>query len=350
MRLVFAIPGNLSTPTGGYVYARRIIAELGSRGFEVEVIDLGEGFPHPPEPVRGAAIARIEGLRPDGPIIVDGLAFGVMPELAVRAGTRRLIALVHHPLALETGLGVAAAHRMRASERAALGGACRVIVTSATTARVLATDYGVAPERITVAPPGTDCVACARGSAEGTSLLAVGSLVPRKGYDVLVAALAHVAELPWRLTVVGDPSRDPQTAAAIAADIVRTGLETRITLAGAVSVRRLAACYDQADLFVLASRYEGYGMAYAEAIAHGLPVIATRTGAVPDTVGSGAVLVAPDDVSALADALRVLLGDPARRTRLAAAARAVARQLPTWEQAADRIACAVATAMGRSLP
>ncbi len=341
-RLVFAIPDSLATPTGGYAYARRMIGELGRRGFEIELIDLGHGFPRPHESVRAAAIGRISALAPDRPAVIDGLAFGVLPELASVARGHRLIGLVHHPLAFESGLSAAEAAALRASERAALAGACHVIATSATTARLLISDYGVPAARLTIAPPGTDRAPSAHGSGgDVLALLAVGSLVPRKGYDVLVAALAQLADLPWRLIIVGDPSRDPQTAAALAADIARAHLSERITLAGVVSAEQLRALYLGSDLFVLASRFEGYGMAYAEAIAHGLPVVGTNAGAIPDTVGSCAMLVDAEDVAALAQALRSLIGDRARRLRLAAAARAAAVSLPTWEQTVELFARAV---------
>jgi glycosyltransferase involved in cell wall biosynthesis len=351
MRLAFAVPGDLATPTGGYAYDRRVIAELRRGGFEVAVIGLGDGFPWPGEQVRAAAIETIAAVASDRPVIVDGLALGVLPEVAVQACRSRLIGLVHHPLALESGLSVAQAAALRASERAALAGAAHVIATSAATARRLVSDYGVSADWLTVAPPGNDRVPLSRGSGGGTpALLSVGALVPRKGYDVLVEALARVADLPWRLTIVGDPGRDPSTTATIAADIVRAGLSERITLAGAVSPERLDELYDGCDLFVLASRFEGYGMAYAEAIAHGLPVIGTTAGAIPETVGAAAVLVDAGDVAALAQALRTVVGDRTRRELLAATARQAAEGLPSWEQTGRRFARAIegVAAMGAS--
>ena len=159
------------------------------------------------------------------------------------------------------------------------------MATSAATARLLVCDFAVPPDRIVVAPPGSDKVAPARGSHGGpVELLAVGAIVERKGYDVLIAALAGLTDLPWRLTIAGDRDRDPPIAARLEADIARRGLEARVVLEGAVPAARLAALHQNADLFVLASRFEGYGMAYADAIAHGLPVIGTDAGAIPDTV------------------------------------------------------------------
>jgi glycosyltransferase involved in cell wall biosynthesis len=283
-------------------------------------------------------------VRAGTPIVVDGLAFGVLPELAADLHVDHpLIALVHHPLALEAGIPAADAHRFRRQERAALAFADNVIVTSPSTGRLLATDYGVEPDDITVARPGSEPKAPARGSADGSvALLAVGALVRRKGYDVLVAALADLTDLPWRLTIAGDRTRHPATAAALDADILRHGLGDRIAVAGAVPDERLAELHAGADLFVLPSRFEGYGMAFAEAIAHGLPVVGTTAGAIPDTVPDGAgILVPPDDAAALAHALRRLIGNDGERASLATAARAAAARLPTWRQSAEQFARAI---------
>ena len=335
MQVVFAVPGDLSTPTGGYTYDARVIAELRSLGFAVAVVDLGEGFPRPSEATRRAALDKLAAMPAGTPIIVDGLALGVLPEIAQLRGRNPLIGLVHHPLALETGLARNDVEYFRNSERAALAGMDRIIVTSPTIARVLIADYEGAPGIIDVAPPGIDPVPRGlRGKARrgGTvSLLSVGIVVPRKGHDVLIAALASLNTLPWQLTIVGDRQRDPAEAARLEADIAKRGLAPRISMEGVVSAERLAELYAAADLFVLASRYEGYGMAFAQAIAYGLPVIGTTAGAIADTVPAGAgVLVPPDDVTALASALRELICNEPERMRLAENARAAATSLPAW--------------------
>jgi len=333
---VFAIPGDLDTPTGGYVYDRRMIAELRELGWRPEVLGLGDGFPRPNALTKAAAKAHLTDVPKGRPIVIDGLAFGVLPEAAeTLRETHPLIALVHHPLALETGVAADHALTLRTSERAALACTRGVIVTSAATARTLAGEFGVPAERITVAEPGTDRVALVRRRQTGAvALLAVGAVVPRKGYDVLIEALDQLAALDWQLVIAGDCKRDRATAGELAATIARKRLERRVCLAGAVNEHELAALYRDADVFVLASRFEGYGMAYAEAIAHGLPVIGTRTGAVPDTVPAGAgILAPPDDVPALAAALGSMIADEALRERCSAAARAA--PMPTWEAAAQ---------------
>jgi glycosyltransferase involved in cell wall biosynthesis len=167
--------------------------------------------------------------------------------------------------------------------------------------------------------------------------------VPRKGHDVLVAALAGLTERPWRMICVGSRGRDPAWAAAIAASIRAHGLDARIVLAGELDDAALAAHYDAADACVLATRHEGYGMALAEALARGLPVIATDAGAVPDTVPQDAGLLVPrDDPEALRAALARWQDDAALRARLAAGARRARTALPTWDDAVRRLAAALA--------
>ena len=337
-RVAFAVPGALATPTGGYAYDRRMITELERLGWKVDIVNLGEGFPRPSQEQRKMAQERLISLAAGCPIVIDGLAYGVLPEVALQLCPRHpLIALVHHPLALESGLSAAQVDEFRASERAALAAARRVVVTSATTAQLLAADYGVPADHIVVACPGNDSAPAARGSDDGiVRLLAVGAVVQRKGFDVLIAALAMLPDLPWHLTIAGDRSRDSKAAAQLDADIVRFNLSDRVGVLGEVSSEHLAELYASADLFALASRFEGYGMAYAEAIAYGLPVIGTTAGAIPDTVpGSAGLLVVPDDTGALALALRRVIEIPDERRRMAAAARAAAQRLPAWQDSAN---------------
>jgi glycosyltransferase involved in cell wall biosynthesis len=336
---VFAVPGDLATPTGGYAYDRRIIGELNALGWRTDVVDLGEEFPSPSARARAAACARLAALSVAAPVVIDGLALGVLPEAAQLLGTSRpLVALVHHPLALEAGVSAEDSVRLRASERTALAGARHVIVTSAPTARLVVADYGVSAERVSVVEPGTDRGSQVRRASGGAvALLAVGSVVPRKGYDVLIAALAELAALDWRLTIAGDCARSPATYRQLADAVARHGLGDRIAFRGSVDTDAVRVLYATSDLFVLPSRFEGYGMAYAEAIAHGLPVVGTTAGAIPATVPADAgVLVAPDDVAALAATLRRLIEEPRERERLAAGARAA--RFPSWREQGARFA------------
>ena len=262
-QIAFAVPGDLNAPTGGYAYDRRMIAELEQIGWHVEILNLGEGFPWPSDETRTSAEALLLGVPNGDTIVIDGLAFGVLPSAGSNLRINHpVIALVHHPLALESGLSAQQIVTLRDSERAALAAATRVVVTSGATARCLAADYGVPKAHIVVAPPGVDQAPMAPGNVDGVvQLLSVGAVVPRKGYDVLVASLATLSELPWHLSIAGNLRADPEAAAALEKDIARFRLGVRITLLGAVPHTRLAELYANADVFVLATRFEGYGIA-----------------------------------------------------------------------------------------
>lgn len=341
--LAFGVPGDLATPTGGYRYDRRMIEELRRLGWRVNVLDIGDGFPFPSHEERAAALAILSKVPRGCPIVIDGLAFGALPEAARLQCRTPLIALVHQPLALESALDPSQANTFRSSERAALAATARVVVTSEATARILNDDYGVERERVTVVRPGNDAVSEARGSCDSVvRLVSVGSVVPGKGYDLLIAALATLADTPWHLTIAGDRTRNPVAAAQLDADIQSYGLSDRVRLLGAVSSDRVTELYLASDIFVLASRFESYGMALAEAIAHGLPVVSTTAGAIPDTVPAEAgLLVPPDDLPALIEALRRLICNPVERRRAAKNARHAAARLPTWQDSARRFASAI---------
>jgi glycosyltransferase involved in cell wall biosynthesis len=281
---------------------------------------------------------------PDGALVlIDGLALGMMPALAAAHANRlRVVALVHHPLALESGLPVDIADRLRISEREALKHVRAVIVTSEMTAATLVRDFGVPPEAITVATPGVDRPASSWMAASNATpkLLAVGMVTPRKAYDVLVDALARIADLDWHCTVAGSLERAPETAASVRRQIERHALTGRIDLFGEVADP--TALYETADIFVLPSRYEGYGMAIAEAMAYGLPVVATRVGAIPEVVpDSAGLLVPPDDPAALAHTLRRLIENQSLRRGYAVGASAAAQRFAQWRDTAARIASAL---------
>lgn len=336
----FLVPGDIEARTGGFGYDRRIIEGLRARQWQVDVTSLGPGYPMPD----GTALARardvIEAL-PDGALaVVDGLAFGALPDLAeLHARRLRWIALVHHPLALETGLAPEAQRLLRASERRSLAVARRVIVTSPATARSLA-DFDVRPEIVTVIEPGCDPAPLATGSGTGAlSLLCVASLTPRKGHALLLQALAELRDRAWTLHCAGSPTMDPDCAAALRQAIERLGLQQRVVLHGEQDQAGLDRLYAEADAFVLASFHEGYGMALAEALARGLPVISTSAGAIPDTVPPDAGLLVPaGNLPALRTALQQLLDDAHWRAAAAAGARRARSMLPTWERSADRFA------------
>ena len=339
--IAFAIPGDLDLPTGGYGYDRRLLAEWRASGVAARHLALPGSFPAPtPEDL--AETGRLILSQPyDSALLIDGLAYGAFPESIAAGLAGRVVALVHHPLAYETGLSAERTAALRASETAALRYASAVIATSPATKRLLIRDYAVPESRITVAEPGVDAAERAAGSPSGAplSLLAVGSVVPRKGYDVLVAALAGLVDLDWRLTIVGATDRAPQTAEALCRQIVEAGLGDRIALAGAVDDAALARAYAAADLFVMPSLFEGYGMVLTEALARGLPIICTTGGAAAETApDDAAIKVTPGEVAELSAALRLAIDDGARRAHMADAAWAAASGLPRWTETAAIVA------------
>jgi glycosyltransferase involved in cell wall biosynthesis len=291
-------------------------------------------------------VARNEAVRalaaiPDGALVlIDGLALGALPVEAERESRRlTVVALVHHPLAAETGIDPRLAGELEISERRALAVCRSVVVTSRATAARLG-DYGVTADRLTVVEPGTDAAPLARGSghASDVALLCVATLTPRKGYEILLAALAAIPQRNWRLTCAGSLERDAATLARVRAMLRDHALEDRVTLAGDLDAATLATHYDRADVFVLPTLYEGYGMAVAEALARGLPVVSTATGAIAELVGDAGIVVAPGDVAAFTGALSRVIADPPLRAQLAERAARVRDRLPTWDAAAAAMA------------
>ena len=334
------VPGRLDTLTGGYGYDRRIVAGLRERGWLVTVHELDDSFPIPHAAAREQAARVLAAIPDDAFVIVDGLALGALPdEIQPHAERLRLVGLVHHPLAAETGLDLSVARRLEDTERRALQHVRRVIVTSEATADML-DSYGVTRQRVTVITPGTDPAALAEGSSgPDVHLLCVAALIPRKGHDVLLRALASLPCRNWRLTCVGSIQRDVPTIDRLRHQLLSCGLDDRVSFVGEMSGARLERLYATADVFVLPTLYEGYGMVVAEALAHGLPVVATRTGAIGDLVTSQAgIVVEPGNADLLADALSRVIADRACREQLARGARTVRARLPSWEESSDALA------------
>jgi glycosyltransferase involved in cell wall biosynthesis len=332
--VVFVAPGNLDSRTGGYIYDRRIVDGLRAIGWTVDLRLLDESFPRP----TSAALAHARNVFADLPekavTVVDSLALGAIAEILEYHRSRlRIVALMHLPLAADIGLDEGIAARFAAGEERALRAAALVVVTGRATIPLLA-GYDMPPSKVVVIEPGTDPAALARGSGGGAlQLLSVATLNPGKGHAQLLSALAAVPSRNWRLTCAGSVTRHPPTVARTRATIRDLQLEEHVVLAGELDAVALEEQYDRADLFVLASLRETYGMAVAEALAHGIPVVTTATGAAADLVGADAgLLVAPGDVQALTDALAQLTTDGDLRLLLAAGARRVRPSLRRWDE------------------
>jgi glycosyltransferase involved in cell wall biosynthesis len=330
----FAIPGDIATLTGGYIYERRLLEGLRAAGRDVLYLRLAASFPDPSPAEMADAVAQLAALDPARPLILDGLVFGSIDTGGLGTVRAPIVAMIHHPLAHESALTEARRAHLYRTERDNLRLVRHVLVPSPHTAAILTAEYAVAPERITIVRPGTDRPLGPSAPVDPPLILSVGIQHPRKGHDILLRALAQVTDLAWSAVIVGSPY-DPPHAADLTALHDELGLGTRVIFAGRVSAERLSDLYRSATIFALATRYEGYGIVFDEALAHGLPIVTCRTGAVPQTVPAKAgLLVPPEDPEAFAGALRTLLDDRATRARLAAASAAAGAVLPGWDTVA----------------
>ncbi|MFC3568182.1 glycosyltransferase family 4 protein [Paracoccus simplex] len=324
----FAIPGDIATLTGGYIYERRLLEGLRALGHDMRHLQLPAGFPDPTPAEMAAAVTVLAA--EDRPLIIDGLVFGAIDTAGLARVRAPVVAMIHHPLAMETGLDPARRAHLYRTERDNLQLARHVLVPSRHARAMLTKRYDVPAERITIARPGVDPARLAPSPANPPLILSVGILHPRKGHDLLLTALAELADLDWRAVIVGNPW-DRAHAAALARQLAESPVANRVTLAGRVDAGRLERLYARASIFALATRYEGHGLVFDEALAHGLPIVSCATGAVPDTVPAAAGLLVPaEDPPAFAAALRRLLGDAPLRVRMGDAAARAGAALPGW--------------------
>lgn len=342
--VVLVVPGPLDARTGGTIYDLRIVAGLQQGGWKVDVLELDASFPYPTSRSLEQADAAFAAIPTGSIVIVDSLALGAIPDLITREAERvRVVALVHQLLATAVGLDSNTMARFEEAEHRALKAAALVIVTSHAAQDLLAR-YAVASDRIVIIEPGTDAAPIARGSSAPSplQLLSVATVHPGKGHEMLLESLAAVPCRSWHLTCAGSLTRNARTAGRLRDVVNSLGLGDRVSLVGALDQKALAICYDAADVFVLATEQETYGMAVAEALACGLPVVATMTGAIPDLVGETAGLLVPvGDKQGLIDALRRVIEDPALRSSLAEGACRARQRLTSWDEASDRMSAAL---------
>jgi glycosyltransferase involved in cell wall biosynthesis len=314
----------------------------------VQVRQIDGTFPLPTEASLTHASAVFASIPDNSTVIVDGLAFGAMADIATREASRlRIAALLHLPLAADPSLDPVVATRLEAGERRALAAAALVVVTGAAALPILAR-CGVPRDRVVVVEPGTDAAPLARGSNEHPlQLLCVATLNPGKGHELLLQALSRVPHRDWRLACAGSLTRHPPTVARVRDALQSLGLSERVALVGELDETALSEHYDRADVFVLATIQETYGMAVAEALARGLPIVSTATGAIPTLVGEDAGIVVPaGDVEALGDALTRVIGDTTLRDRLRDSARRARTRLRTWEDAVGEMSSALEALAG----
>jgi glycosyltransferase involved in cell wall biosynthesis len=341
------LPGDVrdpAVPSGGNTYDRRV-CECLAAGRPVHEHPVRGSWPRPDDAARGE-LARVLAVLPDGAVVVaDGLVACGVPEVVLPHARRlRLAVLVHMALADDTALPAEVAAELDARERATLRGADAVVTTSPWSARRLAGRHGLPADRVHLAGPGTDPAPLAPGTDGASGLLCVASVTPLKGQDLLVTALADNAGSSWTCVCAGAVARDPAFAERVRRLVDRLGLKERIHLTGPLTGERLTAAYAAADLVVLASRAETYGMVVTEALARGIPVVAPAVGGVPETLGHTAggdvpgMLVPPGEAPALARALRRWFGEPELRHRLRRAARERRGELAGWETTAAALA------------
>jgi glycosyltransferase involved in cell wall biosynthesis len=337
--VAFCIPGDLSLPTGGYRYDRELLTRLSNHGVDAKHVMLSSSFPNPTESDLTDTKAKFMAQDRKTILLIDGLALGAMPPEILQDLPHKIVALVHHPLGLETGLSEARAKALLANEKAVLDNVRHIVVTSKLTAKTLEQDFGLPRRKITVAEPGTARVNRANSTGKPLQILALGAVSSRKAYDTLIAALAPLEALDWQLTIAGSLTHDLQAVEQLKSVIADNGLDNRVTLTGAISDEAVAVCYDKADLFAMSSLYEGYGMALAEAMAHGLAIVTTTGGAAAETVAdSAAIKVPPGDVILLSDALGRVLSDGKLRQRMSDASWAAGALLPDWDDTTRDIA------------
>jgi glycosyltransferase involved in cell wall biosynthesis len=332
-------------PTGGNIYDRRVCAGLAEAGWEVQVATVAAAWPGPGPGAR-ADLARIVSAIGDGEtVLIDGLiASAAAAQLLPHAGRLRMAVLLHMPLATAVDTDhEASAER---SERAVLRLAAGVVVTSEWTRRQVLTRYGIPAGRVHVARPGADRIAAPARPVRG-HLICVGVLGRHKGQDLLVEALAELADRDWHCVLAGSLDRDPGFVEQVRTRITRLGFDHRVRLTGVLTGAALSHAYSTADLLVAPSRSETYGMTVTEALAHGLPVIAADVGGLPEALGAAAdgtrpgQLIPPADPVALAAALADWLGDERYRHRLRAAARGRRSTLRGWEHTTQEVANAL---------
>jgi glycosyltransferase involved in cell wall biosynthesis len=334
----FVVPDGIDDParaSGGNVYDREVCTALRACGWTV----IRHGVP-------GSLRDVLRGLPAGPPIVVDGLLGCREPEAMSETADRlRLVLLVHMPAGLDGGEGEQVATE---AERVALSASAAVLATSNWTRYVLISRHGPVAERIRVAEPGVDGAPPARGTAEGGRLLYVGAVARHKGLDVLVRALAQVADLPWECVCVGSLDRQPGYVAVVRGFLAQHGLRQRVRLVGAADREVLAKYYAAADVVAVPSRAEAYGMVVSEALARGLPVLAADTGGVAEALGTTAagdrpgILVRPGDAEVWAVALRVWLTDPALRARLRELAALRRTTLREWRTTAGAMSALLA--------
>ena len=340
MRIAFLVPGPLTAISGGYGYDRRIIAELRAAGHTVDIHELTGRHPLPDDTARASAASAWAAITPGALPVIDGLG---LPAFDGILDGRAVVGLIHHPTSLEAGFSAEDKAALAAAEKRILPTLAGCITTSDTTAATLAADFAVAPDRVAAITPGTDPAPRSPGSGTSTcQILSIGTLIPRKGHELLLRALARLFDLDWHLTIAGG-APDPVHAATLRNLADDLKIAQRVTFAGTVTGDALEALWQKADVFALATEYEGYGMAIAEALKRGLPLAITKGGAAGALVPVEAGVVCEvGDLVTYSKSLRRVIFDTPLRAEMADAAFQAGQTLPGWPEQGRAFADALA--------
>jgi glycosyltransferase involved in cell wall biosynthesis len=344
MHVSLIVPAPFDTISGGYGYDRRIVTGLRASGHIVDVVELMGAFSLVDDFARDSACAASDRLPPDTVPVIDGLALPAFRGLEDAISARGTVGLIHHPVSLETGLSEADQALLADVERRLLPRMSRLIVTSGNTAEAVTAHFHIAPDRIHTVIPGTDeATRCLGSDGPTREILSIGTLIPRKGHDVLLRALARLFDLDWHLTIVGSPDRDLPHAHGLIALAEELGIAHRVHFAGELVGDALEAAWRGADLFALATYHEGFGMVIAEALKRGVPVVVTAGGAAGAlvTLESGCVCPVGDHDQVSKSLRRLIFGDNLRR-QMAEQAWQVGQTLPSWQTQSALFAQALA--------
>jgi len=338
-----------SRPSGGNTYDRRLCRGLSSLGWAVHEHAVPGCWPRPEAASIAALAGVVQRIPDDSVVVLDGLLASTAPGVLVPQASRlRMVVLVHMPLGHRPAADVAEEARTR--EGAVLSAAAAVVTTSAWSRERLLELYTLPADRLHVAEPGVDAAELATGTPAGGALLCVAAVAFDKGHDVLLDALAKTSDLSWHCVCVGSLERDTAFVAALGRRARDGGLGDRVDFVGPRVGADLDRSYATADLVVLASRAETYGMVVLEGLARGLPIMASDVGGLTEALGHGAdglrpgLLVPPGDPAQLGAALRAWLSDAELRTRLRRGARERRESLPGWSTTTSVIARVLAEA------
>jgi glycosyltransferase involved in cell wall biosynthesis len=343
MAVTFFVPGSFPATTGAIVFDSMLAEHLRSQGHDVTTVPVAGAHPMPDAAARASAAELWRAHQPLSPadtVVIDGFCLYAFDGLDHHLSAAGAIGMVHHPMSLEPQLPQAERDAFMAIEQRILPLLARIVVPSETIRTRLTAALALPPAMVEVVTPGIpDAPRSAGSGGHRSHLLAIGSLIPRKGHETVLRALAGLADLDWTLTICGDGNIDPGHAAALGALVEALGLVDRVVFAGACSRVRLESLWQAADVFVSGSCFEGYGMAVAEAVRRGLPLAITNGAAAAEVIPlDGSVIVEPGDHVQLSKALRRLIFGAPLRQDLAEAAWQAGRVFPTWTDQAKRFA------------